>query len=130
MKKDSSTQPVQGDVVGQWRVVSSAPVRTAKGLMWTISCPLNHEVQAEHSALAYAVVPQQCAECVEAERIQRGQERAAEKRLIADAAKEYREKMRAEKAKAVAIAGFGISDVASSARAIKIPAQVVGEEQL
>jgi len=85
MNRSKQAQQVEyGLQVNGWTVTSEIPTRGAKGLMWTISCTNNHEVQVEHSRLSYGVVPIQCAECIQQAASQRANEKAEERRLEAE----------------------------------------------
>lgn len=66
MTRSKQQQITKDDVIcGIWTVVDEAPTRGPKGLMWTIVCPLNHKVQAEHNSLSYGIVPT-CGQCAQA----------------------------------------------------------------
>ena len=122
--RPQSREVFQHDQIGNWRVVSEAPVRTNEKLIWTISCPNNHEVQVEHASLSYGVVPMQCAACIEAERVARAAIKADERRLVAKVAAEIRAAQQ-EKYQAVQIDGI---DKSEKTRAIHIE-QVVAPQQ-
>lgn len=131
MRKQSQ-QVEQGDVIGNWTVVSEQPARnTSTGkLEWEIECVEAHRMKAEHSALSYGVVPQQCGQCVQQEINQRIAAKAEEKRVIKSAAAEIsaaqRERIVAQREQQIS----GIADPNKPfgyIRAIQITQQQEGE---
>jgi hypothetical protein len=87
-RNNQSREIFKDDIIGNWTVVSEQPKRVNGKLLWTISCPSNHEVQAEHSSLSFGVAPSICTECARQAASQRAQERIEEKRLAKEIAKE------------------------------------------
>jgi hypothetical protein len=119
-----------GVVIGQWRVVSETPTRGPRGLMWTISCPNNHEVAVEHGRISYGATPTQCAQCVEQAATQRSNERLEEKRLSKEIASMMIEQRRKEKEQVVSIAGLAEPDeTLKHTRAIYLPAEQAVPQQ-
>lgn len=105
MTRSKQAQQVeQGLQIGVWTVTSEIPTRGPKGLTWTISCPNNHEVQVEHSRIAYGVVPMQCAQCLAAEVAARAAIKADERRLEKELSDILQEQRRKEAQQAAQIA--------------------------
>ena len=84
--RDKSTQPVQGETFGLFRIVGESPKRNTRGsLAWQCECvAASHPTTIEHAVLAYGATPTQCAVCVEAEAAVRAAMKADERRLEAE----------------------------------------------
>ena len=88
LRRSTQTQPLQGDVIGGWTIISESPVRNTKGVLeWCCRCDCGHTTRIPHNDLAYGAAPT-CSQCAQQAATQRAQERAREKQIIKEAATE------------------------------------------
>ena len=81
--RDKSTQPVQGEVFGIFKITGESPKRNTRGsLAWDCECvAANHPIQIEHAVLAYGSQPSQCTTCAQQAASQRLNEKIEERKL-------------------------------------------------